>query len=147
MKRDRDLPYEVRQVPMRTCAQLYRKWRNTRFRYRNAPVNGIDVQVEYVDVFPLKRDSSSPSPLTALCLHGAPGSHQDFRHLIGHLTSKNIRVIAPNFPGKQEEEKKKKTVAEDVSSLKFIGSFQIPADDQLIRIPVKFFQRVWEQII
>lgn len=102
MKDNSDLPYDVCSVHMNTCARLYRKWRNTRLRYRKAPVDGIPVKVEYVDVYPLPSATlhavNSP-PLTALCLHGAPGSHRDFRHLIVHLTARNIRVVAPNFPG------------------------------------------------
>jgi len=31
-------------------------------------------------------------------LHGAPGSYEDFSSLINYLTSRSIRVIAPNFP-------------------------------------------------
>ena len=35
-----------------------------------------------------------------LCLHGAPGSHRDFKHFIRHLQQTGHRVVVPNFPSK-----------------------------------------------
>ncbi|TMW66802.1 hypothetical protein Poli38472_014114 [Pythium oligandrum] len=56
-------------------------------------VNGR-YNVKYVDVRPA---SASESP-TIVLIHGAPGSHNDFKHLIPLLQSK-ARVIGINLPG------------------------------------------------
>lgn len=131
MKQEHDeLCYPVKKVQFRTCVELYQKWKITKLRYKTAPSNGIEVEVEYADTlelinpdlesnfsinsklneyddlenikcFPLNSEVGACQrykPLTALCLHGAPGSHKDYQHLIKYLIKRNVRVIAPKFP-------------------------------------------------
>ena len=55
------------------------------------PTNNHSVPTAFLDVGP--RDAPA-----ILLLHGSPGSHQDFQHLLPHLTQK-YRVIVPDLPG------------------------------------------------
>ncbi|KAG9404357.1 hypothetical protein AC1031_004567 [Aphanomyces cochlioides] len=41
----------------------------------------------------------APAPNTLLLLHGAPGSHRDFKHFVPLLVSDTISVIALDLPG------------------------------------------------
>lgn len=36
---------------------------------------------------------------TVVLIHGAPGSHNDFKYVLPFFKEKNIRVIGINFPG------------------------------------------------
>lgn len=60
---------------------------------------GLTVNVDYADTLDLCHNSEKP-PITILALHGAPGSHEDFKPFIEHFGSKNVRIIVPNYPGK-----------------------------------------------
>ena len=133
MKQDQpELSYPVKKIKFKTCVELYRKWKVTKLRYKTAPSNGIEVEVEYADTldlinpdlesnltdlsktaefedlesikcFPLTSEigaSQKYKALTALALHGAPGCHKDYQHLIRYFIKRNIRIIAPKFPSK-----------------------------------------------
>lgn len=129
-----ELSYPVKKIKFRTCVELYRKWKVTKLRYKTAPSNGIEVEVEYADTldlinpelesnftdmsnlktsefedlesvkcFPLTAEvgaNQKYKALTALALHGAPGCHKDYQHLIRYFIKRNIRIIAPKFPSK-----------------------------------------------
>lgn len=129
-----ELSYPVKKIKIRTCVDLYRKWKVTKLRYKAAPSNGIEVEVEYADTldlidpnlesnftdlsslkksefedlesikcFPLNSEVGSGQKykaLTALALHGAPGCHKDYQHLIRYFIKRNVRIIAPKFPSK-----------------------------------------------
>lgn len=86
---------------LRTCGALYQKWRNERPAYRNAPADGIEVDVRFV-CSAMSADQSSfvetGRPLAVL-LHGAPGSYRDFsENLTPRLLRRGVDVLAPNFP-------------------------------------------------
>ncbi|KAI1305925.1 hypothetical protein HDE_01134 [Halotydeus destructor] len=83
----------VKSVRISACAELYRKWSATRKAYRKAPANGIEFDVEYVDT--IVPDKKQP---VVLVLHGAPGSHAEYRSLTQHLSKLGFRVIVPNLP-------------------------------------------------
>ncbi|GLE01204.1 hypothetical protein PINS_up010034 [Pythium insidiosum] len=55
---------------------------------------GEDYNIKYVDVTAAKQSSSTP---TIVLIHGSPGSHNDFRHLIP-LLQDHARVVAINLP-------------------------------------------------
>lgn len=86
---------------LRTCGALYQKWRKERPAYRNAPADGIEVDVRFV-CSAMSADQSSfvetGRPLAVL-LHGAPGSYRDFsENLTPRLLRCGVDVLAPNFP-------------------------------------------------
>ncbi|XP_064482650.1 uncharacterized protein LOC135395345 [Ornithodoros turicata] len=85
-------------VDVRTCVDLYNEWRHTKPFYRNAPDNGIVVNVPYVST--LTDDAcSSESPPLAVLLHGAPGSFWDFSdNLIPTLRGQGVDILAPKLP-------------------------------------------------
>lgn len=83
-----------------TCGDLYREWRQTRGHYRNAPADGIDVDVPFVCSRMTEEGSyvETGQPLAVL-LHGAPGSYRDFsENLIPRLQAQGVDILAPNFP-------------------------------------------------
>lgn len=97
------MEYPVRAVEIPICGELYQKWSETRSLYKNIPAEGILTKIEYADTLYCKdsngKEITTESPIV-VCLHGAPGSHQDYRHLIKDLTLTGHRVIVPNFPSK-----------------------------------------------
>lgn len=106
-KRHPDPPdYPLKFVDVKVCASLYNSWKSKKSLYRNTPEEGIPVKIEYADTLcsfdASGREIGSSSP-TVLCLHGAPGSHRDFKYLIKHLQQTGYRVIAPNFPSEFQE--------------------------------------------
>lgn len=89
---------QKRQVKMKTCADVYDYWRTCKRLYKKAPKDGVEFQVDYIDTgLAFNDDIRSKMPI-ALALHGAPGSYDDFKLLINHLSQQKVRVIAPNFP-------------------------------------------------
>lgn len=102
---DETVDYPVRSVEVPICGELYQKWSETRSWYRNVPAQGILTKIEYADTLYCKDSNgdeiTTMSPIV-VCLHGAPGSHQDYRHLIKDLTQTGHRVIVPNFPSKYQ---------------------------------------------
>lgn len=100
---DSSIEYPVRAVEIPICGELYQKWSETRAFYKNIPAEGILTKIEYADTLYCKdshgREITTESPIV-VCLHGAPGSHYDYRHLIKDLTQTGHRVIVPNFPSK-----------------------------------------------
>lgn len=87
-----------RQVKLKTCADVYNRWRSCKRLYKKAPKDGVEFQVDYIDTGLALDESIRAQAPIALALHGAPGSYHDFALLIHHLTQQNVRVIAPNFP-------------------------------------------------
>ncbi|KAI1305774.1 hypothetical protein HDE_01133 [Halotydeus destructor] len=83
----------IKSVRISTCGELYRKWSTQNKAYSNVPKNGLEFKVDYVDI-----GSNSKQPVV-LALHGAPGSHEDYRPLIDHLSQSGVRMIVPNLPG------------------------------------------------
>ena len=95
--------YPIRTVQVQTCGELYSKWKEKKSLYKNCPLDGISVQIEYADTLNMKDASGQvigPEAPTVVCLHGAPGSHKDYQPLIKLLASTGFRVIVPNFPSK-----------------------------------------------
>ena len=84
----------VRKVTTVVCSELYSKWKEEKKWYKNVPKKGIKVDIEYIDTNP---NASSSIPVV-LCLHGSPGSHQNFASLRQHLHQYSLRIICPNFP-------------------------------------------------
>lgn len=86
-------------VSVRTCGALYRQWKQTKPEYRDAPEDGVVVDVPFV--FTRRNDvvgSNTRRPLAVL-LHGAPGSYGDFSgNLIPKLHAAGVDVLAPNLP-------------------------------------------------
>lgn len=100
--------YPIKHVQIATCGNLYEQWKKHKKFYRKAPDCGITVNVEYADTVCDLSFNDAGQTRTAnelkhrpvvLALHGAPGSHSDFAHLIKYFTMQGVRVIAPNFPG------------------------------------------------
>ncbi|KAL1428157.1 hypothetical protein MTO96_016957 [Rhipicephalus appendiculatus] len=94
-----DLPEN--RLRLSTCGDLYREWRKERPAYRNAPADGIEVDVCFV-CSAMSADQSSfvetGRPLAVL-LHGAPGSYRDFStNLTPRLLGRGVDILAPNFP-------------------------------------------------
>ncbi|KAK8782747.1 hypothetical protein V5799_015913 [Amblyomma americanum] len=84
-----------------TCGALYREWRKTRREYRNAPVDGIEIDMNFICSRMTDEGTLAETgrPLAVL-LHGAPGSYRDFtENLIPRLLSRGVDVLAPNYPG------------------------------------------------
>ncbi|KAF7493312.1 hypothetical protein SSS_07981 [Sarcoptes scabiei] len=87
--------YPIKYVHINTCSHLYRNWAlNRKSMYAKHP-NGLDLLVEYADNIDNLTGSNHP---IIVALHGAPGSHEDFAPFIQYFTSKNIRMIVPNYP-------------------------------------------------
>ena len=91
-------PYPIKSVVINTCATLYQQWASRKRMYAKAS-QGLTVKVEYADTEDLCHTESQP--ITILALHGAPGSYEDFQPFIEHFGAKNVRIIVPNYPGKQ----------------------------------------------
>ncbi|XP_077517075.1 uncharacterized protein LOC144127936 isoform X2 [Amblyomma americanum] len=88
------------QLRVSTCGALYREWRKTRREYRNAPVDGIEVDMNFICSRMTDEGTyvETDRPLAVL-LHGAPGSYRDFtENLIPRLLSRGVDVLAPNYP-------------------------------------------------
>ncbi|CAJ0604044.1 unnamed protein product [Cylicocyclus nassatus] len=62
--------------------------------FKNFKGDMIQLDAIYQDTMP-----DGGQRATVLALHGAPGSHADFKYLIPKLRKNAIRVISPNFPG------------------------------------------------
>ncbi|KAI1282118.1 hypothetical protein HDE_13143 [Halotydeus destructor] len=93
--------YNVDKVAISTCGQLYSSWSSKKSMYKLAQPQGLDLVVEYADSLGMVNGQGVEIDRTAetvLCLHGAPGSHKDFAHLIKDLAAQGKRVIVPNFP-------------------------------------------------
>lgn len=96
-----ELEYPTASITVKVCGPLYQEWSAKKSLYKNAPAEGIPVTIEYADTLGTldnsgrQIDSSSP---IVVCLHGAPGSHRDFKHFIKDMQETGHRVIVPNFP-------------------------------------------------
>ncbi|KAG3144349.1 hypothetical protein PI126_g14215 [Phytophthora idaei] len=56
--------------------------------------------LEYVDIPPVKEaQQGHAAPVTIVLVHGAPGSYNDFRHLIPKLNHPNMRILGIDLPG------------------------------------------------
>ena len=84
-----------------TCDQLYKSWKKTKKLYRNAPEQGLTMDVEYIDTKNELIISQSQCKPIVLALHGSPGTYHTFDPFITHLTEQGPRVILPNFPSKK----------------------------------------------
>lgn len=89
--------YPVKSVTITTCGPLYQQWASKKRMYAKM-ADGLTVKVDYADTLELCQ--SEDEPITILALHGAPGSHEDFKPFIEHFGSRNVRIIVPNYPGK-----------------------------------------------
>ena len=96
-----------KRIKINTCGSLFEQLaKDHPSLYASAPVTkGIDFVVSYYDNLSVLQASSSnqkrtndSSLLTVCLLHGAPGHYKDFASLINYLTSRNVRIVAPNFP-------------------------------------------------
>ncbi|CAN7999104.1 unnamed protein product, partial [Ixodes hexagonus] len=86
-------------ISVRTCGPLYRQWRQTKSWYRNAPEDGIVVDVPFIFTrWDNGVGAETRRPL-AVILHGAPGTYRDFsENLIPRLCAGGVDVLAPTFP-------------------------------------------------
>ena len=103
-KRSDSVPdYPVKTIEAKVCGPLYAELRDKKSLYHGISDDGIPVKIEYADTLytcdASGKEISSNSP-TVLCLHGAPGSHRDFKYMIKHLQQTGHRVVVPNFPSK-----------------------------------------------
>ncbi|GMF12923.1 unnamed protein product [Phytophthora lilii] len=75
--------------------------------------------IEYVDIPPLEEAlRGHEAPVTILLVHGAPGSYNDFRHLIPVLEHQShMRIIGINLPGYAGSKVAKEHYLEGVSAL------------------------------
>lgn len=92
-------PYPVKTVQINTCSSLYQNWAKTKKLLYAKALDGLTIPVEYADNIDILSLNEKQSFVTILALHGAPGSHEDFKPYIQYFTRKNIRVIVPNYPG------------------------------------------------
>lgn len=97
--------YPVKTVDVKVCGPLYADLRDKKIPGRTVTTveDGIPVKIEYADTLytiDLSGNEITSNSPTVLCLHGAPGSHRDFKYMIKHLQQTGHRVIAPNFPSK-----------------------------------------------
>lgn len=93
--------YPVKTIDVNICGSLYNELKAKKSLYKNIPEEGIPVKIEYADTLYTCDDSGNMitmSSPTVVCLHGAPGSHRDYKHLIKGLQQTGHRVIVPNFP-------------------------------------------------
>uniref|UniRef100_T1KWT8 AB hydrolase-1 domain-containing protein n=1 Tax=Tetranychus urticae TaxID=32264 RepID=T1KWT8_TETUR len=121
----------VLRIKVETCSSLYEKWKDEKSWFHNVPRKGITTEVEYIDTRP---DAGNTLPVV-LCLHGAPGSHQDFTLLRSRLVSYPIRIICPNFPTYSLTKAKKfGHYAEEKAEyiLDFLKALQLTRIDMLI---------------
>lgn len=88
-------------VEVRTCGQLYEKWRKEK-RYWKVPDGNLYFKIAYIDTavdcFRENRDGKNNSKPVAVALHGAPGLYGDFASLTSHLHANGVRVVIPKLP-------------------------------------------------
>ena len=91
----------IKTIEFKTCGQLYEelKKKNPKL-YKNSPSDGLTIRVEYVDTFVDERSKLSDDVQTVVAIHGNPGHHKHFSHLINYFNDRNckVRVIVPNMP-------------------------------------------------
>lgn len=95
--------YPVKSINVKICSSLYQEWSLKKSLYKKSPVDGLPVTIEFADTLgtkDVKGDEITINSPVVLCLHGAPGSHRDFKYLIKHLQQTGHRVLVPNFPSK-----------------------------------------------
>ncbi|RCN45982.1 hypothetical protein ANCCAN_08019 [Ancylostoma caninum] len=63
-------------------------------RFRNNKGDLITLDAVYQDTMP-----EGGQRATVFAVHGAPGTHADFKYLVPQLKNNNVRMIMPNFPG------------------------------------------------
>ena len=93
--------FPLYKIEITTCDQLYKSWKKTNKLYRNAPEQGLTMDVEYIDTKNQLIISKSQRKPIILALHGSPGTYHTFDPFITHLTEQGARVISPNFPSKK----------------------------------------------
>ncbi|KAG6621333.1 Serine protease [Phytophthora cinnamomi] len=79
--------------------------------------------LEYADVPPLEEAlRGHEAPVTIVLVHGAPGSYNDFRHLVPVLEHHpHLRIIGINLPGYAGSKVAKEHYLEDISALPTAG--------------------------
>ncbi|CAN7998622.1 unnamed protein product, partial [Ixodes hexagonus] len=84
---------------IRTCGALYRQWKRKKPEYREAPEDGIIVDIPFIFTRWDDGVSSDMRRPLAVLFHGAPGGYGDFSgNLIPRLRAAGVDVLAPNFP-------------------------------------------------
>lgn len=85
---------------------------------RYLQIEGV-CKIEYVQVEPTQITDNGPSA-TIVCVHGAPGSFQDYRYLIPLLSEQQpgLRIIGVNLPGYMGSEVEKALYIKTVSALR-----------------------------
>ncbi|EYC15298.1 hypothetical protein Y032_0037g3440 [Ancylostoma ceylanicum] len=63
-------------------------------QFRNNKGDLIKLDAVYQDSMP-----EGGQRATIFAVHGAPGTHADFKYLVSQLRNNNVRMIMPNFPG------------------------------------------------
>lgn len=93
-------PRGEKHIKIKACAGIYTRLAKSQPKLFASTTNneGIDFVVRYYDSAErLSQEDLQDAPTVCL-LHGAPGTYEDFASLIDYLTTRNVRVIAPNFP-------------------------------------------------
>lgn len=93
-------PKGEKHIKIKACAGLYNRLAKLQPKLFSATTNddGIEFVVKYYDSAErLSGEDLTNAPVVCL-LHGAPGTYEDFASLIDYLTTRKVRVIAPNFP-------------------------------------------------
>ncbi|XP_064480342.1 uncharacterized protein LOC135393924 isoform X2 [Ornithodoros turicata] len=101
VEHDTEWPYQDHTVTIQTCADLYKDWRRWKPGYQNAPSQGIEVEVPYLNTGFDRHGTKWRDQPTVLLLHGAPGSYRDFPELIPYLDKHGANIISPRWPDLQ----------------------------------------------
>lgn len=84
----------IKTINVRTCAGIYDHLRTINPKlYKNAPNNGINLTVNYVDT-----GVNQSYDKIIVAVHGSADTYQTFEKIIENFSRKNVRIIAPNMP-------------------------------------------------
>jgi len=86
----------VKTINIEICSKLYSDWKADKKWYKNLPKKGFKTDIKYIDTKP---NAGSEVPIV-LCLHGSPGSYEEFSLIRKDLAKYSLRFICPNFPSK-----------------------------------------------
>uniref|UniRef100_A0AC35TPR5 AB hydrolase-1 domain-containing protein n=1 Tax=Rhabditophanes sp. KR3021 TaxID=114890 RepID=A0AC35TPR5_9BILA len=94
--------------------------------------NGEDVEVEAVTMDSMPNGSDK----TVVAIHGAPGSHQDYKYFLPFCQRNNYRLLAINFPGFGETKHNDKFTFSNGERLNYIQNVltarNVKSSDKLI---------------
>lgn len=90
----------IKRMVVNACSDFYKDSSKSKPNPSEATPRdaGIDFEIEYYDSLELLQGETNTQLPVVCLLHGAPGHYKDYTSLINFLTSKGVRVVAPNFP-------------------------------------------------